>query len=103
MDYTYSDVAKMIDHSLLNPTLTRDDLEAGCGWRSLTVLPACAPCRFTLKRCAELLRGSSVKASTTIGFPHGVNTTAIKAAEARQAHRRRRRGTGPWLPTSARF
>jgi deoxyribose-phosphate aldolase len=40
---------------------------------------------FYLKRCAELLRGSSVKASTTIGFPHGVNTTAIKAAEARQA------------------
>jgi len=33
----------------------------------------------------EALRGSSVKASTTIGFPHGVNTTAIKAAEARQA------------------
>jgi len=47
MDYTYSDVAKMIDHSLLNPTLTRDDLEAGCGVALATVLPACAPCRFT--------------------------------------------------------
>jgi deoxyribose-phosphate aldolase len=32
-----------------------------------------------------LLRGSDVKASTTIGFPHGVNTTAIKMAEIRQA------------------
>ena len=29
MDYTYEQIAKMIDHSLLNPTLTADDLEAG--------------------------------------------------------------------------
>ncbi|MFI5098615.1 MAG: deoxyribose-phosphate aldolase [Candidatus Acidiferrales bacterium] len=85
MDYTYNDVAKMIDHSLLNPTLTRDDLEAGCGvalaynTASVCIVP------FYLKRCAEVLRGSSVKASTTIGFPHGVNTKVIKAAEARQA------------------
>jgi deoxyribose-phosphate aldolase len=38
-----------------------------------------------LPRCAELLRGSTVKASTTIGFPHGGHTTAIKLAETRQA------------------
>ena len=30
MTYTYRDVAKMIDHSLLNPTLTADELESGC-------------------------------------------------------------------------
>jgi deoxyribose-phosphate aldolase len=40
---------------------------------------------FALKRCAELLAGSNVKASTTIGFPHGANTTAIKLAETLQA------------------
>ena len=40
---------------------------------------------YCLKRCAEILRGSTVKASTTIGFPHGGHTTAIKVAEARQA------------------
>jgi deoxyribose-phosphate aldolase len=85
MDYTYSDVAKMIDHSLLNPTLTRDDLEAGCGVALAYDTASVCTVPFYLKRCAELLRGSSVKASTTIGFPHGVNTTAIKAAEARQA------------------
>lgn len=85
MDYTYSDVAKMIDHSLLNPTLTRDDLEAGCGVALAYDTASVCTVPFYLKCCAELLRGSSVKASTTIGFPHGVNTTAIKAAEARQA------------------
>jgi deoxyribose-phosphate aldolase len=85
MDYTYSDVAKMIDHSLLNPTLTRDELEAGCGVALAYGTASVCTMPFYLKRCAELLRGSSVKASTTIGFPHGLNTTAIKAAEARQA------------------
>ena len=85
MDYTYLDIAKMIDHSLLNPTLTAEQLEAGCRLAleydvaSVCILP------YYLKRCAELLRGSNVKASTTIGFPHGGHTTAIKLAEARQA------------------
>ncbi len=40
---------------------------------------------YYLERCAELLAGSTVKASTTIGFPHGGHTTAIKLAEAKQA------------------
>lgn len=85
MNYTYSDVAKMIDHSLLNPTLTSDDLEAGCQLAltydvaSVCILP------YYLRRCDVLLEGSNVRASTTIGFPHGGNTTAIKVAEARQA------------------
>ena len=83
--YSYSDLAKMIDHSLLNPTLTATDLEAGCKLAlaydvaSVCILP------YYLKRCAEILRGSSVNASTTIGFPHGGHTTPVKAAEAKQA------------------
>jgi len=40
---------------------------------------------YYLKRCAEILRGSRVKPSTTIAFPHGGHTTAIKLAEAKQA------------------
>jgi deoxyribose-phosphate aldolase len=85
MNYTYEDIAKMIDHSLLNPTLTVADLEAGCrlavayNVASVCILP------YYLKRCAAFLRGSTVKASTTIGFPHGGHATAIKRAEAEQA------------------
>ena len=85
MDFTYLDIAKMIDHSLLNPTLTQDALEAGIQVAldydvgSVCILP------YYMKRCAELLADSTVKASTTIGFPHGGHTTAIKLAEARQA------------------
>jgi deoxyribose-phosphate aldolase len=42
---------------------------------------------YYLKRCVDLLAGSTVMPSTTIGFPHGGHTTAIKAAEAEQAIR----------------
>jgi len=85
VQYTLHDIAKMIDHSLLNPIFTADDMEKGIRLAldydvaSVCILP------YYLKRCAELLRGSNVKASTTIGFPHGGHTTAIKVAEARQA------------------
>ena len=83
--YTYSDVAKMIDHALLAPTLTAAELEAGCRLaRAYDVASVCIM-PFALKRCSELLAGSTVKASTTIGFPHGGHTTAIKLAETLRA------------------
>jgi deoxyribose-phosphate aldolase len=85
MTYSYADIAKMIDHSLLNPALTRAELDAGIALAlkydvaSVCILP------YALKRCADALRGSGVRASTTIGFPHGGHATAVKVAEARQA------------------
>jgi deoxyribose-phosphate aldolase len=84
-DFTYSDVAKMIDHSLLSPTLTADELEAGCRLaRQYDVASVCIM-PYALARCAELLKGSTVVASTTIGFPHGGHATSIKVAEVLRA------------------
>jgi deoxyribose-phosphate aldolase len=83
--YDYESIAKMIDHSLLNPSLTAPELEAGCALAlrydvaSVCILP------YYLARCADLLAGSTVIPSTTIGFPHGGHATSIKLAEARQA------------------
>jgi deoxyribose-phosphate aldolase len=85
MDYTYSDIAKMIDHSLLNPTLTVDELEKGCALALQYDVASVCIMPYYLKRCAEVLKGSTVQASTTIGFPHGGHTTAIKVAEAQRA------------------
>ena len=85
MDYAYLDIAKMIDHSLLNPTLTANELDAGCRLAVEYDVASVCMMPYYLKRCAQLLRGSTVKASTTIGFPHGGHTTAIKRAEAEQA------------------
>jgi deoxyribose-phosphate aldolase len=81
MSLSARDLAKMIDHSLLMPQLSIDDLERGCrialdyDVASVCILP------HYLRRCAEILKGSAVKASTTIGFPHGGHTTAAKLAE----------------------
>jgi deoxyribose-phosphate aldolase len=74
-------LAKSIDHSLLGPNMTDRDLEAGSllGLRydvaSICILP------YYVTRLSELLRGSSVKTSTTIGFPHGGHATRVKLAE----------------------
>ena len=83
--YSYSDLSKMIDHSLLNPTLTAAELEAGCKLALAYDVASVCIMPFYLKQCAAILRGSTVNASTTIGFPHGGHATATKVAEARQA------------------
>ena len=85
MNYTYNDIAKMIDHSLLNPVLTDKDLEAGSQLAAEYRVASVCILPYYLKRCAQILKGSGVKASTTIGFPHGGQATSIKLAEARQA------------------
>jgi deoxyribose-phosphate aldolase len=85
MEYTYESIAKMIDHSLLNPILTVTDLDVGCklaadyNVASVCILP------YYLKQCTDMLQGTTVKPSTTIGFPHGGHTTKTKLAEAEQA------------------
>jgi len=85
MDYTYTDISKIIDHLLLMPTMTVRDLEAGCRLASAYDTASVCIMPYYLKRCAEILQGSIVNASTTIGFPHGGHTTSIKRAEAEQA------------------
>jgi len=85
LSYTYRDLAKMIDHSLLRPMLTQEELEAGCriareyDVASVCILP------YYLKRGAERLAGSTVVPSTVVGFPHGANRTSVKAFEAERA------------------
>ncbi|MCI0683193.1 MAG: deoxyribose-phosphate aldolase [Gemmataceae bacterium] len=84
-DFTYRDIAKMIDHSLLQQTLTDAELEAGCRLaRAYDVASVCIKPYF-VARAAELLSGSTVAVGATIGFPHGGHVTSIKVAESVQA------------------
>jgi len=83
--FAYADVATMIDHSLLVPTLTVDDLEAGCRLALAYDVASVCIMPYYLARCADLLAGSTVKPSTTIGFPHGGHTTATKVFESERA------------------
>jgi len=82
---TYQQIAKMIDHSLLNPTLPVDELEEGCQLALAYDVASVCIMPYYLRRCADILASSAVRASTTIGFPHGGHTTAIKVAEASEA------------------
>lgn len=87
MHPTPADIAGMIDHSLLAPAMTASDLEEGCALAvhhrvaSVCILP------YYLRRCADVLAGTPVRPSTTIGFPHGGHAPDVKAAETRQAIR----------------
>jgi len=83
--HTYADLAKMIDHSVLQPFSTVADLEAGCRLALAYDVASVCMLPYYLKRGAELLSGSGVRASTVIGFPHGAHATTVKSAEARQA------------------
>jgi len=83
--WTYADVAKMIDHSLLRPVLKAEELEAGCRLaRAYDVASVCI-LPYAVGRAAELLAGSAVVPSTTIGFPHGGHASRVKAFEAERA------------------
>jgi deoxyribose-phosphate aldolase len=85
--YTYKELAGMIDHSLLHPTLTDGELEDGCqlavryGVASVCIKP------YAVKRTADLLAGSSVRVGCVIGFPHGNSCTEAKRYETELACR----------------
>ncbi len=82
---SYAELAKMIDHSLLKPTMTTDELDAGCRLAleydvaSVCIMP------YYLARASDILHGSDVLPSTTIGFPHGGQSSRVKQLEAEQA------------------
>ncbi|HTX62212.1 MAG TPA: deoxyribose-phosphate aldolase [Acidimicrobiales bacterium] len=77
----YRAAAKAIDHSLLRPDSTPDDVRSGCRL-ALDYDVASVCCRPTdVVLCANLLEGSEVAVGTVIGFPHGSSLTSTKAAE----------------------
>jgi len=82
---TEEKVAKTIDHSLLRPELTVDEVLAGCAlaaaYRVASV--CCRP--LDVGRCRDALAGSGVLVGTVVGFPHGASTSAVKAVEAERA------------------
>jgi deoxyribose-phosphate aldolase len=84
-DIASSDIAKYIDHTLLRPDATLDEITTLCqeatefGFATVCVNPC------YVRHCAGLLRGSSVKVCTVVGFPLGANTSATKTLETRQA------------------
>jgi deoxyribose-phosphate aldolase len=87
MTTTVRDLAKMIDHSLLHPTMTDDEIRKGCELsRKYDVATACVK-PYAIPLAKEILAGSDVGVCPVIGFPHGNSATAIKVREADAAAR----------------
>ena len=87
MRYSYDELAKMIDHSLLHPTMTDRELAAGCRLaRKYKVASVCIK-PYAVKAAAKLLRGSGVAVGAVVGFPHGSSTTESKRIETALACR----------------
>jgi deoxyribose-phosphate aldolase len=81
------DLARYIDHTLLRPDATAAEIDRLCeeartfGFAAVCVNPT------WVRRCAQNLRGSSVRVASVVGFPFGAGTTEVKAMEARRAIR----------------
>ncbi len=78
-------LAKMIDHSLLHPTLTDAELLEGCKLALKYDVASVCIKPYAVKMATELLAGTDVLVGTVIGFPHGNSTVSIKVAETIQA------------------
>lgn len=82
-----TEIAKMIDHSILHPTLTDDDLKRECEVaRKYNVASVCVK-PYAVKQAAEMLRGSEVLVGCVIGFPAGNSSIAVKVFETETACR----------------
>jgi deoxyribose-phosphate aldolase len=80
-----SELAKMIDHSLLHPTMTDNDLKAGCELvQKYHVASVCIK-PYAVRMAVDLLKGTDVLVGTVIGFPHGSSSIDVKAYETEQA------------------
>ena len=85
MSISLRDLALMIDHSLLHPTMTDKDLEDGCrlareyGTATVCIKP------YAVLDAKRWLAGSGVKVCAVAGFPHGNSHREITAAEAVRA------------------
>jgi deoxyribose-phosphate aldolase len=76
------ELAKMIDHSILNPSHTDADLEKQCAVAVKYDVASVCVKPYAVKQACALLKGSSVKVGCVIGFPHGNSTSAVKEFEA---------------------
>jgi len=80
-----AEIAKMIDHSLLHPTMTDEEMKKGCALAvKYNVASVCIK-PYAVKQMAEWLRGSDVLPGAVIGFPHGNSSIEVKVFETEQA------------------
>ncbi len=84
-DYPDIDIAPLIDHTLLNPLATPEQIEKLCQEADRYQFAAVCVYPCYVRLAAELLQRKNPKVCTVIGFPSGANTSTVKLYEAREA------------------
>lgn len=79
------DLAKMIDHSILHPTMTDQDLLDGCNLAMKYHVASVCVKPYTVKKAYELMQKSDVAVGAVVGFPHGNSSTEVKVFETEMA------------------
>jgi deoxyribose-phosphate aldolase len=87
MNYTYEQLAQMIDHSLLHPTLTDQELADGCRLAAQYSVASVCLKPYAVKPAVQWLQGTGVRIGAVVGFPHGSSTTEVKRYETELACR----------------
>ncbi len=85
MSPSIDSIAKVIDHSLLHPTFTDEQLREGCRFAGKNKVASVSIKPYAVRLAGEILEGSGVAVGTVIGFPHGNSRIEIKVKEARLA------------------
>ncbi len=78
-------LAQMIDHTLVKPDATLDDLAAACDEAKRYGFSCVVVNGSYVARARELLSGTLIKVCAVVGFPHGACTTTVKIVEAMEA------------------
>ncbi|HDN84223.1 MAG TPA: deoxyribose-phosphate aldolase [Candidatus Aerophobetes bacterium] len=82
---TAEKLAKTIDHAMLRPNLTRDDIKKGCELALKYKVAAVCVNPYYVDLCVDILKGSGVKVSAVVAFPFGQSIPEVKAAETKYA------------------
>ncbi len=78
-------LAKMIDHSILHPAFTDEDLRKGCEVAAKYKVASVCVKPYMVRQAVEYLKGSGVYCGCVIGFPAGNSTIEVKVFETRKA------------------
>ena len=82
---TLNSLAKLIDHSLLHPTMTDAEIASGCKTAAKYHVATVCIKPYAIEQCRKMLEGSGVGICSVVTFPHGNSTQAMKVAETKEA------------------
>jgi deoxyribose-phosphate aldolase len=85
---SYQDIAGMIEHPVLRPELSEEEVHTGCEIARQYRIAAVMVRPSDVDRAVEWMRGSGVAVASVVSYPHGCSTTSVKLYETRDLLRR---------------